>query len=231
MKFRTALLTASCTVALAACGAENRPADADPPSDETTAPVDTAPAPSPESTTPPPGQNDPSTADGGMAANRSGPDAAAQDRASDATADASSAVVDDAGDTATVTNCSTTIEGNDRMQFNVDSINIPADCGEFTINLEHTGSLPVAAMGHNVVVTTTADYPGAAADGLSAGAAADYVQPDDDRVIAHTDMIGGGESTSVTFSTDSLDSAGDYTFFCSFPGHSALMRGTLSFGG
>ncbi|HIY70269.1 MAG TPA: azurin, partial [Candidatus Luteimonas excrementigallinarum] len=87
------------------------------------------------------------------------------------------------------------------------------------------------AMGHNVVVTMADDYSAVAADGLTAGADSDYVQPDDSRVIAATEMVGGGQSTSVTFSTSALDSGSEYTFFCSFPGHSALMRGTLTFGG
>ena len=86
-------------------------------------------------------------------------------------------------------------------------------------------------MGHNVVVVATSDFAGVAADGLAAGADANYVPAGDDRVIANTDMVGGGQSTSVTFSTSSLEQGGDYTFFCSFPGHSALMRGSLNFGG
>ena len=52
-----------------------------------------------------------------------------------------------------------------------------------------------------------------------------------DMGLLFTDMVGGGQSTSVTFSTSSLEQGGDYTFFCSFPGHSALMRGSLNFGG
>ena len=218
MKLSTALLTASCALALAACGAQDRPEDADPPSDATTAPAGTS-VPATTAQGAPDAMDDPAAAGADAADDHRGPDAAP--RADDA----------GGGDTpATVANCSTTIEGNDRMQFNVDSIAVPADCSEFTINLRHVGSLPVAAMGHNVVVTTSADYPGVAADGLTAGAAADYVPAGDDRVIAATEMVGGGESTSVTFSTGSLDAGGEYTFFCSFPGHSALMRGTLSFG-
>ncbi|MBT6073693.1 MAG: azurin, partial [Gammaproteobacteria bacterium] len=36
---------------------------------------------------------------------------------------------------------------------------------------------------------------------------------------------GGGAETSVTFSGDLLTAGGDYTFFCSFPGHYAIMKG------
>ena len=38
-------------------------------------------------------------------------------------------------------------------------------------------------------------------------------------------MIGGGEETSVTFDISGLEPGGDYTFFCSFPGHYVLMNG------
>src|SRR5690606_42039248 len=85
-----------------------------------------------------------------------------------------------------------------------------------------------AAMGHNVVITSEADMQGVAADGLAAGADNQYVPQDDDRVIAFTEIIGGGESTSVTFSTSDMQGGDPYMFFCSFPGHSALMKGTIS---
>ena len=43
-------------------------------------------------------------------------------------------------------------------------------------------------------------------------------------------MIGGGESTSVTFDVSKIKDGGPYEFFCSFPGHAALMKGTISVG-
>ena len=62
--------------------------------------------------------------------------------------------------------------------------------------------------------------------GMSAGAAADYLPAGDKRVIAHTPLVGGGASTSASFPGNALK-AGDYSFFCSFPGHFALMKGKL----
>ena len=35
-------------------------------------------------------------------------------------------------------------------------------------------------------------------------------------------MIGGGQTTSITFTAPA---AGTYDFICSFPGHSGLMKG------
>jgi azurin len=43
-------------------------------------------------------------------------------------------------------------------------------------------------------------------------------------------VIGGGETTTVTFPTSKLKKGGDYTFFCSFPGHWSIMKGKLTFG-
>src|SRR5690606_11586457 len=153
--------------------------------------------------------------------------------AADGTAAAGQPATDasaDAGAAASPGGCAVEIEGNDRMQFNLSSITVPSSCGEFTINLVHTGQLPEAAMGHNVVVTTSSDMPAVAADGNAAGASAGYVKAGDDRVIAATEMIGGGESTSVTFDVDRIRTGGPFQFFCSFPGHAALMKGTISVG-
>ena len=126
---------------------------------------------------------------------------------------------------AVVADCATTIEGNDAMQYNADSITIPASCSQFTIELKHVGSLAANVMGHNVVVAKAADVSGIAADGMSA--APSFIKPDDARVIAHTDMIGGGGSTKVTFDVAKLKDAGDVAFFCSFPGHAGMMRGAI----
>ncbi len=125
--------------------------------------------------------------------------------------------------------CSANLEGNDAMRYNVANIDVPRSCASFTINLKHTGKLARNVMGHNVVVARTADMAGIDADGMKAGLAADYIKADDARVIAHSKVVGGGESTSVSFPVARLTAAGaPLSFFCSFPGHSALMKGTLT---
>jgi azurin len=40
-------------------------------------------------------------------------------------------------------------------------------------------------------------------------------------------MVGGGESASVTFDVAKVKDGGPFKFFCSFPGHLALMQGNL----
>lgn len=127
--------------------------------------------------------------------------------------------------------CEVTIEGNDQMRFNKDRIDIAADCTEVKLTLKHVGKLPAAAMGHNWVLTQTSDFSAVEKAGASAGLQNNYVPANDKRVIAHTKVIGCGETTSVTFSTSLLKQGGDYMFFCSFPGHAALMKGKLNFGG
>lgn len=129
---------------------------------------------------------------------------------------------------AVVANCSTEIEGNDAMQFNVGSIVVPASCADFTINLKHVGKMAVGAMGHNVVIAKSADLQAVVTAGMSAGLAADHIKAGDTRVIAHTKLIGGGESTSVSFPVSKIKTDGPFSFFCSFPGHSSLMKGTIS---
>ncbi|MET1114034.1 MAG: azurin [Comamonas sp.] len=126
--------------------------------------------------------------------------------------------------------CATTVEANDMMQFNTKSITVPKACKNFTVTLKHTGKMPKTAMGHNLVVTTAADMTAVNADGMKAGAAADFIKKDDARVIVHTKVIGGGESATVEIPVARITAGTDYSFFCSFPGHSAIMKGSLKLG-
>ena len=123
--------------------------------------------------------------------------------------------------------CSFDIEVGDSLQFSMEAMSVSASCKDITVNLRHTGNMPASAMGHNWVLTKDSDSAEVAADGADAGMDNDYVKPEDARVIAYTPLIGGGESTSITFSFDKLDSSSEYIFFCSFPGHSFVMRGVL----
>ena len=123
--------------------------------------------------------------------------------------------------------CKAVAKGDDGMKFDIKEIKInKASCPEFTVEVDHIGKLPAAAMGHNVVITKTADVDAVAKEGAGA-AATNYVKDGDERVIAHTKVVGGGEKDSVTFKTDKLEAGGDYDFFCSFPGHYAVMRGKV----
>ncbi len=124
-------------------------------------------------------------------------------------------------------NCATTIEADDAMKFSKSEIVVPKSCQQFTVTLRHVGKMPVSAMGHNWVLTKEADMQSVATAGIQAGLDKNYLPPNDQRVIAATKMIGGGEEASVTFDVANLTPGEPYTFFCSFPGHWAIMKGTV----
>lgn len=123
--------------------------------------------------------------------------------------------------------CEATIDSTDSMQYGKKEMTVPKTCDEFTVKLTHSGQLEKSVMGHNWVLSKQGDAQAIATDGMTAGMDNDYLKPDDQRVIAATKIIGGGEETSVTFSVDKLSGSDEYTFFCSFPGHLSMMQGTL----
>ena len=125
--------------------------------------------------------------------------------------------------------CAISIDSTDQMSFSSREIKVAADCSQVKLTLRHTGKLAASAMGHNWVLVKTADYQPVALAGMRMTLADSYLPKKDPRVLAHTSVIGGGQSTSVTFSTAVLRKGGDYTFFCSFPGHFAMMKGKLVF--
>ncbi len=205
MNLKMPALVVACTLVLSACGNNT----------QSQAPNEPAPAgtaPSSASTAPMAG---PATAA-----------AAASSAATPATTSGAMAANDKPA--ATVTNCGTEIEANDAMQYNVGSITVPASCTNFKITLKHTGKLPVASMGHDVVITKQSDMQAVDQESAAAGLGNGYIKADDSRIIAHTKLIGGGETASVSFPVSKIKSGGPYVFFCSFPGHSALMHGTIS---
>lgn len=124
-------------------------------------------------------------------------------------------------------NCSVALNGNDAMQFDLKEATVSAGCPTITIELTHTGKLPAAAMGHNVVVSTTTDMAGVTRDAVKAGVANNYVPKSDVRVIAATTLVGGGQKTKIAFPGKKLTAGGDYSFYCSFPGHYTMMKGKL----
>ncbi|MFS2159995.1 azurin [Pseudomonas sp. Pseusp122] len=124
--------------------------------------------------------------------------------------------------------CSITVDSTDQMTYSTKAIEIDKSCKEFTINLEHSGSLAKTVMGHNLVVSKEADAQSIATDGLSVGIDKNYIKDGDTRVIAHTKVIGAGEKDSIKLDVSKLDAAEKYLFFCSFPGHISLMKGPVT---
>jgi len=122
-------------------------------------------------------------------------------------------------------NCEFTVEGNDQMKFNVSEITVDSTCAEVKVTLKHVGKLPKMALGHNWVLTKAADMAGVVTASATAGAAKDFLAVGDKRILAHTKLLGGGESDTATFKMGGFKKGEEYKFFCSFPGHSALMNG------
>ncbi len=133
--------------------------------------------------------------------------------------------------TAAADECAVTIEAGDALSYSMSAIELPSSCATISVTFNHTGNLPAAAMGHNWVLAKTADLQAIQNDGNAAGAAGGYLKAGDARVIAATDIIGGGESTSVSFATAGLSAAEDYSFFCTVMSHSVVMKGVFTLNG
>lgn len=123
--------------------------------------------------------------------------------------------------------CKVTVDSTDQMSFNTKEIAIDKSCKQFTVELTHSGSLPKNVMGHNLVVSKEADMQAIATDGIGAGLDNNYLKAGDTRVIAHTKVIGAGEKDSLTIDVSKLAAGEKYGFFCSFPGHISMMKGTV----
>ncbi|GAA4279780.1 azurin [Gaetbulibacter aestuarii] len=115
------------------------------------------------------------------------------------------------------------ITGDDMMRFNKSEIKVKAG-KKVKLTLRHIGKLDKQVMGHNWVLLK----PGVDLMGFSAKAVTfkdnDYIPDGTEDVIAHTKLIGGGETAVVEFDAPA---PGTYEFLCSFPGHAAMMRGTF----
>src|SRR5690554_4638869 len=131
----------------------------------------------------------------------------------------------DKNNTPVITNFADTteivIESTDQMTFNLKEIKVKAGT-TVKLTLHHVGKLPVQAMGHNWVLLK----PNVVIKDFAMGAISardnDYIPKDTKDVIVKTDLIGGGESTTIEFKAPAK---GEYSFLCSFPGHYGLMQG------
>ncbi|MFZ1388380.1 MAG: azurin [Thiolinea sp.] len=121
--------------------------------------------------------------------------------------------------------CDLEIAGNDMMQYDKAELTVPATCEEVSLTLKHSGTIAKQVMGHNWVLAKTADVAGIAEEGMKAGLDANYLKADDTRVIATTKVIGATETDTIKFKIKDLAADSDLTYFCSFPGHSSIMKG------
>ena len=116
------------------------------------------------------------------------------------------------------------IKGSDAMQFDLKEIKVKAG-QKVKLTLTHSGKLAKAAMGHNWVLLKPGTDVAAFGSKAAAARETDYIPKSEEaNIIAHTKLVGGGESDTVSFTAPKK---GTYTFICSFPGHYALMKGSF----
>ena len=124
--------------------------------------------------------------------------------------------------------CRLSIVAGDSFAYTPSSISVSSSCSEVTVDFMHIGQMPVAEMGHNWVLIAERDMGAVVSAGANAGIGAGYLAPGDDRVIAATKLLGGGQSDTVTFALGALEDGKEYIYVCTFPGHWALMIGTFT---
>ncbi len=114
------------------------------------------------------------------------------------------------------------IKGSDAMQFDLKEIKVKAG-QKVKLTLTHSGKLAKAAMGHNWVLLKQGVDVAAFGGKAAAARETEYIPKSEAaNIIAHTKLLGGGESDTIEFTAPKK---GKYTFICSFPGHYALMKG------
>lgn len=117
-----------------------------------------------------------------------------------------------------------TLNSTDKMQYDLSEINVN-EGQTVVLTLNHTGTMPIASMGHNFVLlkqgTDLAKFEEKAGKAQKDG----YIPTDTSDIIAHTKLIGGGESDTITFKAPEK---GTYDYMCSFPGHYSVMKGKFN---
>ncbi len=86
--------------------------------------------------------------------------------------------------------CKVTVDSTDQMTYTTKEIVVDKSCKQFTVELTHSGNLPKNVMGHNLVISKTADSQAIATAGMSKGLDGGYLDESDARIIAHTKLIG-----------------------------------------
>jgi azurin len=133
--------------------------------------------------------------------------------------------------------CLFKIYGTDTMMFmdaaregkKVDKIEVPASCKTFVVHMYHSGSLPLAAMGHSWLLVDPDKFNEVNTAAINAGPAKHYLPQDRTHVLAGSHiLLGGGpgepKEEKITIEISKLPKK-KLKFFCPFPGHFAMMSG------
>lgn len=116
------------------------------------------------------------------------------------------------------------LEGNDMMQYNTTLFRVKAG-QPVKLTFKNVGEMPKESMGHNVVIVQPGtDLPALGGEAIKA-VDTEYIPVTfASSIIAHSKLLGPGETDVVEFT---LDEKGVYPFLCSFPGHYGVMQGKI----
>lgn len=116
------------------------------------------------------------------------------------------------------------LEANDQMQFNKNELRAAAG-KVITLTLKNTGEMSKDLMGHDfVLLKQGTDIPAFGHEAMNAKSTG-FIPPSQvSKIIAHTKVLGPGESDTITFT---MNRKGSYDYICSFPGHYMIMKGKL----
>jgi azurin len=118
------------------------------------------------------------------------------------------------------------ITADDTMKYNVTAIT--AKPGEaIHIKLTNKGTMPKMAAAHNFVLLKKGTDLNAFTTAAVMAGQTDYIPAKlKEQVLASTKLAGPGETVETDFKAPTVP--GTYDFICSFPGHFATMKGTLT---
>lgn len=114
------------------------------------------------------------------------------------------------------------LSGSDQMQYDKQLLHV-APGQEVTLIFHHSGKMPKTAMGHNFVLLQQGTDMHAFDEAARTSGDPNFIpQKLSSEIIAHTKLLGGGESDTIKFAAPA---AGSYDYLCTFPGHSSTMFG------
>jgi azurin len=117
-----------------------------------------------------------------------------------------------------------TIESNDQMKYNLSEIKVKAG-STVVLTLVNVGTMPKDKMGHNwTLLNAGIDSEEYALEAANAADNDYQVKGRESDVLAHTAILGPGETETLTFTAPE---AGSYKYVCTFPAHYGTMNGVL----
>jgi azurin len=116
---------------------------------------------------------------------------------------------------------------NDEMKYDVNAFDVKPG-QKVQLTFKNIGKLPKETMGHEIALLAwNTDAAKFVEDGL-AHPETGFIAPDQEsKVLAHTKLLGPGESDIITFTAPRIPASYDYV--CTFPGHLASgMKGRMT---